>query len=166
MNKTIKIAFTVTSDIAYDQRMQRICTALANEEFTPVLIGQSSNNNKYPFKTITISPLFKKGKLFYAEYNIRLFFILLFQKFNGICAIDLDTIIPAYYVAKWKKIKFIYDAHEYFTASANLINRKKEQKIWKRIEQHILPHIKYAYTVNQSIADLFEQEYASNIQCN
>jgi hypothetical protein len=35
-----KIYFTVTNDLVYDQRMQRICTSLAENDFDVVLIGR------------------------------------------------------------------------------------------------------------------------------
>ena len=158
-----KILFTVTTDLNYDQRMQRICSALADDGFEVKLIGRNLSDSpeliKTNFEQKRILCFFKKGKYFYLEYNIRLFFYLLFQKTDIICGIDLDTILPTYIVSRLRKKKFVYDAHEYFTESANLIHRKFEQRVWKKIEQFVLPKIKYAYTVNQSIANLFDKQY-------
>ena len=84
---------------------------------------------------------------------------MLFQKTDIICGIDLDTILPAFIISELKGKTFVYDAHEYFTESANLIDRKFEQGIWKRIEGFVVPKTQYAYTVNRSIADLFKKQY-------
>lgn len=158
-----KILFTVTTDLNYDQRMQRICTALGEEGYDVKLIGRQQKKSpplsKTSFQQKRLHCFFQKGKFFYIEFNIRLFFYLLFQKADIICGIDLDTILSAYVVSTLKGKKFVYDAHEYFTESANLIHRKREQRIWKRVERSIVPKIKYAYTVNQSIADVFKKEY-------
>ena len=66
---------------------------------------------------------FHKGKWFYAEYNIRFFFLPVFKKMDAICAIDLDTILPCLYISRWKKIPRIYDAHELFTGLKEVATR-------------------------------------------
>ncbi|MBL7899374.1 MAG: glycosyltransferase, partial [Crocinitomicaceae bacterium] len=47
----------------------------------------------------------------------------------------------------------------YFTGVPELTARPKIQKIWKRIEKKCLPKVDAMYTVNQSIADLYKNEY-------
>ena len=143
--------------------MQRICAALFEAGYKVKLIGRKQSESKpleeKNFEQKRIHCLFQKGKFFYLEYNIRLFFYLLFQKSDIICGIDLDTILPSFFISKLRGKVFVYDAHEYFTESANLIHRKYEQNIWKRIEEFVVPKTKYAYTVNQSIANLFHEKY-------
>ena len=158
-----KILFTVTTDLNYDQRMQRICSALSEDGYAVKLIGRRLTSSppltKTKFEQKRIKCFFQKGKFFYLEFNIRLFFYLLFQKTDVICGIDLDTILPSFIISKLKRKTFVYDAHEYFTESANLINRKFEQGMWKQIERFVVPKTKNAYTVNKSIADLFKKQY-------
>ena len=50
--------------------------------------------------------LFKKGFLFYAEYNIRLFLKLLFIKKEVLLANDLDTLSANYFVSKIQNKKW------------------------------------------------------------
>ena len=85
-----------------------------------------------PFLQKRINCLFEKGKLFYAEYNIRLFFYLLFKKMDCIGAIDLDTILPGYSISKIKKVKRIYDAHELFCEMKEIATRPAIYKVWKK----------------------------------
>ncbi len=169
-----KIHLTVTNDLNYDQRMQRICTSLAEAGYEVTLIGRLRKYSK-PLKDHSdIRPgtfhqkrlkcFFDKGKLFYLEYNLRLLFFLLFQKTDIICGIDLDTIFPTWLAAKWRKKTFVYDAHEYFTETSSLYGREREKRIWKWVESFIVPKIKYAYTVNQSIADIFKKEYGTTFE--
>ncbi len=158
--------FTVTTDPVYDQRMIRICSSLANAGYTVTLVGRKKNNSiplpRMPYTQKRISCLFQKGKLFYAEYNLRLFFFLLFRKMDGICAIDLDSIIPCYLVSKIKSVRRIYDAHELFCEMKEIVSRLAIYKVWKWIERKTVPHFKLGYTVNQPIADAFKQLYGND----
>ena len=107
-----------------------------------------------------INCLFEKGKLFYAEYNIRVFFYLLFKKIDCVGAIDLDTILPCYFISQIKKTKRVYDAHELFCEMKEIVTRPAIYKLWKRIERFTVPKFSSGYTVNQPIADEFEKMYA------
>lgn len=158
-----KIIFTVTNDITYDQRMMRICTSLSNAGYNVLIVGRRLKTSKplrqASYKQKRIYCFFTKGKLFYAEYNIRLFFFLLFRKADALCAIDLDTILPCYFVSKLKAVKRIYDAHEYFTQMDEVVSRPGIYRVWHWIERKMLPRFKNGYTVCQSIADEFKKIY-------
>ncbi len=162
------LVFTVTTDLSYDQRMIRICTSLADSGYDVLLIGRKISSsislNTQPFKQKRLICFFEKGKLFYAEYNIRLFFYLLFKKMDCICAIDLDTILPCYFISRLKKIKRVYDAHELFCEMKEVVSRPYIYKMWKRIERYTVPHFLLGYTVNQPIAEEFKKMYGVNYE--
>jgi glycosyltransferase involved in cell wall biosynthesis len=103
--------------------------------------------------------LFEKGPLFYTCFNIRLFFFLLFRRSDLLFSNDLDTLLPNYLISKLKNKPLVYDSHEYFTEVPELVNRKRIQSIWKRIERWIFPKLINVITVNDSIAALFEEQY-------
>lgn len=157
------LLFTVTNDLTYDQRMIRICSSLANAGYTVTLVGRKMKDSvvldKKPFTQKRISLFFQKGFLFYAEYNIRLFFYLLFKKADLICAIDLDTILPCLLVSKLKKTKRVYDAHELFCEMQEIAERPRIHTFWKWIEQKTVPYFKWGYTVNEPIAKEFARMY-------
>ncbi len=163
-----KIICTVINDLNYDQRMIRICTSLTQAGYDVLLIGRIKRKSvpliNRSFQQHRIQCFFYDGKLFYIEYNIRLFFYLLFHRFDIINAIDLDTILPCYYTSKIKRKKIVYDAHEYFTEMPEIVTRPRVQKIWKKIERLIVPKIKHAYTVCESLAELFEKEYHTKFE--
>ena len=117
-----------------------------------------------PFLQKRLFCFFEKGKLFYAEYNIRLFFYLFFKKMHCIGAIDLDTILPCYFISKIKKVKKVYDAHELFCEMKEIATRPAIYKAWKKIERFTVPKFKYGYTVNQPIADEFKKMYGVNYE--
>lgn len=162
------IYFCVTTELIYDQRMIRICTSLSNAGYKVVLVGRKLKSslplNELPFKQERIYCFFEKGKLFYAEYNLRLFFFLLRQKMDCICAIDLDTILPCYFISVIKKIKRVYDAHELFCEMKEIVTRPFIYKIWKRIEAFAVPKFNFGYTVNQPIAHEFAKMYGVNYE--
>ena len=159
----MRIYFIVTNDLSYDQRMIRIATTLTQAGYTIKLVGRKLNNSipilAQPFLQKRINCLFEKGKLFYAEYNIRVFFYLLFKKMDCICAIDLDTILPCYFISKIKKIARVYDAHELFCEMKEIVSRPRIYNAWKKIEKYSVPKFLKGYTVSQPIADEFEKMY-------
>ncbi|RYD93852.1 MAG: hypothetical protein EOP50_10450 [Sphingobacteriales bacterium] len=114
-----RLILTVTNDLTYDQRMQRICSTLGGAGYDVTLVGRrlpgSLPLRDRNFRQKRLRCLVNKGPLFYAEYNLRLFFYLLFQRFDGVCAADLDTSVPAFLAAYLNGAARIYDAHELFT---------------------------------------------------
>jgi glycosyltransferase involved in cell wall biosynthesis len=161
-----RIFFTVTNDLTYDQRMQRICTSLANNGFDVTLIGRKLSHSlpldTRPYKQKRLRCFFNKGFLFYMEYNTRLFFYLLSCKMDAICAIDLDTILPCLFVSELKNLVRIYDAHEYFTELKEVHTRPLVQKVWRTVERFTVPRFNWGYTVSQGLADAFRQKYKKN----
>ncbi len=91
-----------------------------------------------------------------------MFIILLFEKSDIYHANDLDTLLPMWLISKFKKKPIVYDSHEYFTGVGEVQNRPFVKYIWKTIERNIFPKLKYVFTVNQSIANLYYEDY--NIQ--
>ena len=157
------IICTVTNDLTYDQRMIRICSSLAQKGYAVTLVGRklktSSPLDSKPFSQKRLYCFFSKGFLFYAEYNLRLFTWLLFQKADCICAIDLDTILPCLFASKLKNTKRVYDAHELFCEMKEIVTRPTRYKFWKWIERSAVPQFKNGYTVCKPIADEFENMY-------
>ena len=148
--------------------MHRICTSLAENGYIVTLVGTGRKKSApfvaEKFKQKMIHLLFKRGKLFYAEYNIRLFFYLLFSRMDVICAIDLDTILPCLFVSRIKKIPRVYDAHELFTELPEITTRPAIQRIWKRVERYALPRFNKAYTVSGSVAAELHRRYGVNYE--
>ncbi len=163
-----KIYFTVTNDLIFDQRMQRICSSLSNAGYDIVLVGRNLPDSKpfgaKPFKQKRLNCWFKRGKGFYAEYNLRLFFYLVFKRMDAICAIDLDTIVPCLFVSTLKSIPRIYDAHELFCEMKEVVSRPSVYRIWKKIEKFAVPKFRKGYTVSNPIAEEFRKMYDVNYE--
>lgn len=159
----MKIICTVTNDLTFDRRMHRICSSLQKNGYEVVLVGRKQKQSlplkAYNFKQKRLQCFFNKGKLFYLEYNIRLFFYLLLTSFDIVCSIDLDTILAGYTTARLKNKKCVYDAHEYFTEVPEVINRPMTKRIWEIVANSIIPRVNAAYTVSNSIAIEFSKLY-------
>ncbi len=158
-----RIVCTVTNDLHYDQRMRRICTSLSNAGYQVTLIGRrlphSPRLNKQPYSQKRLFCFFTKGKLFYAEYNLRLFLYLLFLPADLFCAIDLDTILPNYLASLIRRKKRVYDAHELFCEMEEIVSRPSIYRIWKGIERWAVPRFPQGYTIGTCYAQEFEKMY-------
>lgn len=104
--------------------------------------------------------IFKRGFLFYAFFNIRLFFFLLTRKGPAILlANDLDTLAANLMVSRLRGWTLIYDSHEYFTEVPELIDRNFVRKFWIRMEKILVPRVDFAYTVNDTLAKMYSAKY-------
>jgi len=162
-----RIIFCVTNDLNTDQRMIRICSSLQQAGYQTTLVGRVLKDSKpianRSFHQVRLTCFFNKGKQFYLEYNLRLLFWLFFQKADAVCAIDLDTIVPATFIAKIKRWKLIYDAHEYFPYVPEVIERPVTHKLWLWVEKTFVPQSDLIYTVSRSIAKEFEKHYHKTV---
>jgi len=161
----MKAYFSVTNDVVSDQRVIKIVRSLRKINIDSIIIGRIHNksieipNSLNDIKIIRFKTIFKKGPLFYAEFNIRLFIFFLTHNFDILVANDLDTLLPNFLASKLKSKILIYDSHELFTEVPELTNRKLIKFIWLTIEKCILPKIKYSYTVSSAIAKYYNIKY-------
>ena len=169
MSKRLKAIVSVTNDLYTDQRVHKVCTFLKDSGYDVLLVGRKRKSSiELPardYNTKRIKLLFEKGALFYAFFNLRLFFFLVFRKADVLVSNDLDTLLANYMASKFKrKTELVYDSHEYFTEVPELINRPKVQKIWLKIERMIFPKLTKIYTVNNSIAKIYGELYTKEIK--
>jgi len=123
------------------------------------ITGDSCESDMIPFKSRRFNMLFRKGFLFYKFFNIRLFFYLLFHKYDLFVSNDLDTLLPNFLVSRLKQIPLVYDSHEYFTDVPEIQNRPFVKLVWKSIEKMIFPRLNNVITVSDPIASLYEKMY-------
>ena len=158
-----RIIFTVTNDLSYDQRMQRISRTLVEAGYKVKLVGFKKSGSiplkEETFEQKRFNMLFKKGKLFYLAYNFRLFWYLLFQKVDILVGIDLDTIISHVVVGKLRRKTIGYDAHEYFTELPEVVGRGYVGPVWRFIERFAVPKTDFRITVTQGLVDILSEKY-------
>lgn len=158
-----RIAVAVTNDLSTDQRVQRTisCVQGLGGEVTfigRVLPNSQSFNPGYSTKRFKL--WFRKGALFYANYNLRLFWHLLVKPYDAYIANDLDTLLAIGLVSRLKGKPFIYDSHEFFTGVPEIQHSPFIKSVWRGIERTFYHTAVARITVNDSIAELLQDEYS------
>lgn len=163
-----RIYICVTNDLVTDQRADRTATFLYAKGHKVTLIGRYIPHFSLPvlreYDTKRFRLLFRKGFLFYATINMRLFFYLLTKRISLLVANDLDTLLPCYLISKLLCVPLIYDSHEYFTEVPELAGRKSVRNVWLGIERFLLPRIRFSMTVNESLAGIYRQKYGITME--
>lgn len=163
MNRQKSIYLSVTNDIQNDQRLERMVQVLRHENHHITIIGRKKGKvnaiNEPGVNRKLLRTLITKGPLFYALFNLKLFFFLISKKIDLLIAIDLDTLVANYLIKKIKSCDLLYDSHELFTEVPELVNRPMVKKIWRKIEAAILPKLSEMICVSDSIAHYYQNTY-------
>ncbi len=163
MSKNYKITLATLSDIATDQRIQRIARTLSEEGYDVKILSRKihkrHSNATAQYSIVRRKIWFKKGFLMYANYNIMLFIQLLFAKTDVITANDLDTLTACALVAFLRRKPLVYDSHELFTGLPELNKRPMTRKIWSFFEHVCIKKTVAQSTVCESIAKELENKY-------
>ncbi len=155
---------SVTNDLATDNRVHRTCTALVHLGYDVLLVGRKLPGSaaiQRSYATRRFRLLFNKGPLFYAEYNLRLFLLLLFAKAELLVANDLDTLLANHLGRRGRKL--VYDTHEFYTEVPELVRRPFVRSVWLRIERWIFPKLRTIITVNGSIVNAYRERYGKEL---
>lgn len=150
------------NDLVTDNRVHKVAVSLQKMGFEPVLVGRllaGSHSVDRDYATHRMKLMFRKGPMFYFEYNLRLFFWLLKSKIDIFLANDLDTLPANFLASRIKRKPLVYDSHEYFTEVPELISRPVIKFIWTGLEKFLVPKVNAAYTVCESIAEVYRDLY-------
>lgn len=162
------LILAVTNDLASDQRMHRIATTLRHAGHEVTLVGRqlpgSPPTGQRIYGTHRFRLFFSKGKLFYLEYNWRLFWYLLRCRPDLITANDLDTLLAGFLASRLLGKPLVYDSHEYFTEVPELIHRPLTRKVWLALERWIFPKLTHVYTVSESIRAVYADTYGVRVE--
>jgi glycosyltransferase involved in cell wall biosynthesis len=162
----IKVILAVTNDIVTDNRVHKVAQTLGNYGYKVTVAGRRLPGSLPLFgrsyKTRRFKLWFNKTALFYANYNIRLFFYLLKVPVDIIVANDLDTLIACRAAAKIRRKALVFDSHELFTEVPELVNRPLIKYVWYFMERLLLPGVKWGYTVSAPIQEYYSNRYSKN----
>lgn len=161
------IVMAVTNDLETDQRVHRSCIALIEAGYSVTLVGRVlpwSRPIERKYETVRMHLIFRRKALFYAEYNIRLFFRLLLAKADGFYSNDTDTLLACFLAARLRRKPLFFDAHEMFPEVPELVGRPSVKRFWEKIEAYVMPKMAHrkdmaAATVCQSIAEIYHDRY-------
>ena len=163
-----KIFISTTNDITTDNRVNKVAVLLQDLGYEVKWIGRELATSKElsrSYSTDRMKLWFTKGGLFYAEFQVRLFLKLLFEcnRKSVLLANDLDTLLPNFLISRFFGIPLVYDSHEYFCGVPEIQGRWVK-RVWLGIERFVFPRLQHIWTVNESIANLYEQDYGRRPQ--
>lgn len=156
-----KIILSTTNDISTDNRVNKVALLLLELGYEVLWVGRELKGStplQRSYATHRMKLWFTRGGLFYAEFQIRLFFFLLRHRSSHLLSNDLDTLLPNFLISRLTGRTLIYDTHEYFCGVPEIQGRWVK-KVWQAVEGAIFPRLPHIWTVNESIADLYEADY-------
>lgn len=142
---------SVTNDLVTDRRVARHIAALRDTGYEVSAIGRNDLALKH-----------RRGWLFYAEYNLKLFRRLKKERPDVVWANDTDTLLGSWLAAKGcrrPKAWLVMDAHELFPEVPEIQHKPLVKWVWRTIEHCLMPKCDATLTVCQSIADHYRQKY-------
>ncbi len=159
----MKVLVSAFSNLYTDQRIEKVCRTLYENGYSIQLIGNDwggagEMERPYPFHRISM----KSTALRYAypEFQWKLYRELDIRTDNNtvLLANDLDALLPNILISRKYNIPLVFDSHEIFTEMP-AVKGRWTQKIWKFLEQRLVPGMKYMMTESESYAEWFAREY-------
>ena len=143
--------------------MDRICTTLVAAGHEVCLVGRllpdSAPLANRPYGQHRIRCRYTRGKAFYVEYNYRLYREIGRWPADVICAVDLDTLLAGHYLRKRLGCRLVYDAHEWFSETPEVVTRPLIRAAWRRLGRWLVPQTDGRYTVGHALADRLAEDY-------
>jgi glycosyltransferase involved in cell wall biosynthesis len=163
-----RVVVTVISDLVTDQRVHKVCRTLHENGYEILLIGarrrKSLPLNRRSYEARRITMLFQKKVFFYAEFNLRLFFLLLFSRADIFLGNDLDVMAATWLAARIRRRPIVYDTHEYYMGMPELNGKPLIKKIWGALESFIFPRLRHIYTICDSFCALYKKDYGKELR--
>lgn len=159
MNKP-KVLITVTNDVAYDRRMHRIAATLDDAGYEVHRVGRLLTGPPDPKPGITLLKCpFRQGPLFYWWFNVQLYFFS--RRFNHDIhvSVDTDTLLAGLMVCFGRKKKLVYDSHEWFERTPELLHAPFKRWLWFLLGRNGARRAVLRMTVSFTLADALEKSY-------
>ena len=161
MKKLIYISIdpVATSRRAINQINTALDSGFSVEIITVKNNGASLFKGKKGVKINYIRQNYTKGVLRFAEFNFKLFLLLLHNNFDLLICRGLwvfPGIIP---IKILKKFNLIYDAHEYFAGHTHFDNKPIKRGIWLFVERIAMRISDALITVSEPIAEQYVKDY-------
>jgi len=163
-NRMIKILFITIDPLENRQRLLNHIQVAANagmevQVMAPGRKGQLKREDHPSYRVQRIFLKFEKGPFKFIQFNLHIFFHLLFNRYRFIQARGLWTLPGVLFSGAIRKSQLIYDAHEFFAGLGIFDDRPLRRAIWMWIEKKAIPYTKFLITVSEPIADLYRERY-------
>lgn len=159
----MKILVSAFSNLYTDQRIEKVCRTLHENGYPVELIGNDwggAGKMERPYPYFRIRHKAGSLRMAYAEFQWKLYRELMKRADSGtvLLANDLDALLPNVLVARKLKIPLVFDSHEIYTEMP-AIQGRWTQKIWRLLEQKLVPGMRYMMTESYSYAGWFKEKY-------
>lgn len=136
----------VTGDLKTDRRVLRHCATLREAGCEVVTLGRDDLGVRH-----------RRGWMFYAEYNLRLWHRMRQDRPDVVWANDVDTLLGAW--LGHGRGKLVLDAHELFSEVPEIQHKPFVRWVWRSVERTLMPKCDACLTVCQSIADHYHRKH-------
>lgn len=164
--KQKRVVITVSNNLVTDNRVTKLSGYLDAKGWEVVILGRQWPGGDIPEGRPGLVRrfhlYFNKGPLFYALLNVCLFVYLLVNRADKIVAVDLDTLPAACLAGQLKRTPVVFDSHEYFPESPEILNKAFVKWLWLRLEALFVPMIEQGITVSQGIVEIYRNKYGLN----
>lgn len=161
-----KILTSAFSNLYTDQRIEKVCRTLHENGYEIELIGNNWGGEEQmqrPYKFSRIHLISKTLKTAYFEFNWKLYHELKKKADENtiLHANDLDALLPNYLLSRKLNIPLVFDSHEIFSEMP-AVQGKMSQKLWRYLQNKIVPNLKFMITASGSYAKWFQNKYGIN----
>ncbi|RZJ39804.1 MAG: glycosyltransferase, partial [Chryseobacterium sp.] len=113
-----------------------------------------------PYKFSRIHLISKTLKTAYFEFNYKLYHELKKKADENtiLHANDLDALLPNYLLSRKLNIPLVFDSHEIFSEMP-AVQGKMSQKLWRYLQNKIVPKLTFMITASGSYAKWFQNKY-------
>ncbi len=159
-----KIYITVTNDLQADQRMHKTALTLSEHGYDVCLLGRilpESHHISRPYPIKRLKFMFNRGCLFYAAYNLRLLFFLLFRSWDIVLSCDMDSLPAGFLASRLRRKHVVFDSHELFSEVPEIQNKPFVKSVWRWFEKLLIPRVKHVFTVSEHIAAYYHEHHGA-----
>jgi len=161
--KRKKVLTSAFSNLYTDQRIEKVCRTLHENGYKIELIGNNwggEEKMERPYQFSRINIVSKTLKTAYFEFNWKLYHELKKKADENtiLLANDLDALLPNYLLSKKLNIPLVFDSHEIFSEMP-AVQGKISQKLWRYLQNKIVPNLKYMITASGSYSKWFQNKY-------
>lgn len=158
-----KIITSAFSNLYTDQRIEKVCSTLHENGYEVELIGndwKGAEEMERPYSFSRIHLASKSLKTAYFEFNWKLYHALKRKADQNtiLHANDVDALLSNYLIARKLNIPLVFDSHEIFSEMP-AIQGKMSQKVWRYVEEKIIPQLQWMVTASESYAKWFRKKY-------
>jgi len=158
-----RILLLVSTDITFDQRVQRTARTLTGLGAYVHIIGRklpASVAVDWPeiqIHRLELSAL--SGPRMYFQLNQRMYKSARGAQWDIVVSNDFDTLLAGYRISRASHAAWVLDAHEHFIEVPELIGRDSKRYAWHALGLWASKRLDAAYTVSDSLSRILTSTY-------